>query len=156
VGPGRDGPVPRRPGGGGGAVRPRACRLGPGRRRRLPVPVPGHRGAGPAGRDRARVRGCRGGPGLAGGGRGRPGRPGDPRDPGRRRPWPGLVALAEGDLAAAGAALERAAAGWRARRRFWEGPGPCSTRPAPAPSSPRPTGCWRRPPATARPNRGRR
>jgi len=33
----------------------------------------------------------------------------------------GLVALAEGDLAAAGAALERAAAGWRARRRFWEG-----------------------------------
>jgi DNA-binding CsgD family transcriptional regulator/tetratricopeptide (TPR) repeat protein len=33
----------------------------------------------------------------------------------------GLVALAEGDLAAAGAALERAGAGWRARRRFWEG-----------------------------------
>jgi len=32
-----------------------------------------------------------------------------------------LVALAEGDLAAAGAALKRAAAGWRARRRFWEG-----------------------------------
>jgi len=33
----------------------------------------------------------------------------------------GLVAQADGDLAAAGAALERAAAGWRARRRFWEG-----------------------------------
>jgi DNA-binding CsgD family transcriptional regulator/tetratricopeptide (TPR) repeat protein len=38
-------------------------------------------------------------------------------------PWLEEVAaaLADGDLAAAGAALERAAAGWRARRRFWEG-----------------------------------
>jgi len=74
----------------------------------------------------------------------------------------GLVALAEGDLAAAGAALEQAAAGWRARRRFWEGTWPCSTRPArptvpaPAPSSPRPTGCWRRRPGTGRPSPGRR
>jgi len=74
----------------------------------------------------------------------------------------GLVALAEGDLAAAGAALERAVAGWRARRRFWEGTWPCSTRPArptvpaPAPSSPRPTGCWRRRPGTGRSSPGRR
>jgi tetratricopeptide (TPR) repeat protein len=130
VGPGRDGPAPRRPGGGGGAVRPRACRLGPGRRRRLPVPVPGHRGAGPAGRARGRA-----------------------RDPGRRRPRPGPGRPGRG-----GPGRRRGGPG-AGRGRLAGAPpllggdlGPAR----PAPSSPRPTGCWRPPPATARPNRGRR
>ena len=52
----------------------------------------------------------------------------------------GLVALAEGDLAAAGAALERAAA----------------DRAGAAPSSLRPAGCWRRRPGTGRTSPGRR
>jgi tetratricopeptide (TPR) repeat protein len=67
----------------------------------------------------------------------------------------GLIALAEGDLAAAGAALERAAAGWQVPPPWPGGQGPWPTRPAPAPSPPRPTGCWP-PPGIARPNRGPR
>ena len=58
---------------------------------------------------------------MAGRGRRGPGRPLDPRHSGRRDHGRGLLELARGDLPAARAALDRAAAGWAERRRFWEG-----------------------------------